>query len=98
NGQLRSMKVKDKVGIKDQKVHPKVDKSKKTQIGAPMPGQVLDIKVKEGDSIKKGDTVIVLSAMKMETVVKSTVEGKVKKVHVKSGQQVQGDDLVIELE
>ncbi|CAF1400254.1 unnamed protein product [Adineta steineri] len=98
NGQLRSMKVKDKVAIKDQKVHPKADKSKKTQIGAPMPGQVLDIKVKEGDSIKKGDTVIVLSAMKMETVVKSTVEGKVKKVHVKSGQQVQGDDLVIELE
>jgi biotin carboxyl carrier protein len=34
----------------------------------------------------------------METVVKSTVEGKVKKIHVKIGQQVQGDDLVIELE
>ena len=33
NGQLRSMKVKDKAAIKDQKVHPKVDKSKKTQIG-----------------------------------------------------------------
>jgi len=34
-------------------------------LGAPMPGQVLDIKIKEGDSIKKGDTVIVLSAMKV---------------------------------
>jgi biotin carboxyl carrier protein len=34
----------------------------------------------------------------METVVKSAVEGKVKKVHVKIGQQVQGDDLVVELE
>lgn len=34
----------------------------------------------------------------METVVKSTVEGKVKQIHVKAGQQVQGDDLVIELE
>lgn len=33
NGQLRSMKVKDKAAIKDQKVHPKADKSKKTQIG-----------------------------------------------------------------
>lgn len=33
NGQLRSMKVKDKAAIKDQKVHPKVDKSKKNQIG-----------------------------------------------------------------
>jgi biotin carboxyl carrier protein len=34
-------------------------------VGAPMPGQVLDIKIKEGDSIKKNDTVIVLSAMKV---------------------------------
>ncbi|CAF4199731.1 unnamed protein product [Rotaria sordida] len=67
-------------------------------IGAPMPGQVLDIKIKEGDSIKKGDTLVVLSAMKMETVVKSTVDGKVKKVHVKAGQQVKGDDLLVELE
>ncbi len=98
NGQLRSMKVKDKAAIKDQKVHPKADKSNKNQIGAPMPGQVLDIKTKEGDLIKKGDTVIVLSAMKMETVVKSTIEGKVKKIHVKIGQQIQGDDLVVELE
>ena len=34
----------------------------------------------------------------METVVKSTTEGKVKKIHVKIGQQVQGDDLIVELE
>jgi len=98
NGQLRSMKVKDKAAIKNHKVHPKVDKSKKTQIGAPMPGQVLDIKIKEGDSIKKGDTVAVLSAMKMETVVKSAIDGKVKKIHVQPGQQIQGDDLIADLE
>lgn len=98
NGQLRSMKVKDKAAMKNHKVHPKVDKSKATQIGAPMPGQVLDIKVKEGSTIQKGDTVVVLSAMKMETVVKSPMAGKVKKVYIQQGQQVQGDDLVVELE
>ncbi|CAF0990746.1 unnamed protein product [Adineta ricciae] len=98
NGQLRSMKVKDKAALKDHKVHPKADKNKKNQIGAPMPGQVLDIKTKVGDTIKKGDTIIVLSAMKMETVVKSAVGGKVKEIHVQIGQQVQGDDLVVELE
>ncbi|CAF4529078.1 unnamed protein product, partial [Rotaria socialis] len=65
---------------------------------APMPGQVLDVKAKPGDMIKKGDTVAVLSAMKMETVVKSSVEGKVKQIFVKIGQQIQGDDLIIELE
>ncbi|CAF2077194.1 unnamed protein product [Rotaria magnacalcarata] len=98
NGQLRSMKVKDKAAIKDHKVQPKADKNNKNQIGAPMPGQVLDIKAKLGDMIKKGDTVAVLSAMKMETVVKSSGEGKVKQVLVKIGQQIQGDDLIIELE
>lgn len=98
NGQLRSMKVKDKAAMKDHKVHPKVDKSNNNQIGAPMPGQVLDIKVKEGTTINKGDTVVVLSAMKMETVVKSPIGGKVKKIYVQTGQQVQGDDLVVELE
>ncbi|CAF1507176.1 unnamed protein product, partial [Rotaria sordida] len=65
---------------------------------APMPGQVLDIKAKVGDIIKKGDTVVVLSAMKMETVVKSPMDGKVKQVHVNAGQQIHGDDLIIELE
>ncbi|CAF1015861.1 unnamed protein product [Rotaria sordida] len=98
NGQLRSMKIKDKAAIKDQKVHPKADKNNKNQIGAPMPGQVLDIKAKVGDTIKKGDTVAVLSAMKMETVVKSPMDGKVKQVHVNAGQQIHGDDLIIELE
>ncbi len=88
NGQLRSMKVKDKAAIKDHKVHPKVDKNQKNQIGtlqkrrikskfslflgAPMPGQVLDVKVKEGDTIKKGDTVVVLSAMKVCRYISSS--------------------------
>lgn len=82
-----------------------------------MPGQVLDVKVKEGDSIKKGETVAVLSAMKvgwkltkflflyhsslifqMETVVKSAVDGQVKKIHVQADQQVQGNDLIVELD
>ena len=62
-----------------------------------MPGDVIDIKVKAGDVIRKGDPIVVLSAMKMETVVKSPVGGKIKQVSVVKGQKLEGDDLLVEL-
>lgn len=73
NGQLRTLFVKDKSVQKDLTVQPKAVKGKKGSIGAPMPGTIIDIKCKVGDVVKKGDTLVVLSAMKMETVVKSPV-------------------------
>jgi pyruvate carboxylase len=98
NGQLRSIFVKDKAVAKDFKSQPKAVKGQKGSIGAPMPGQVVDVKCKLGDSVKKGDTLIVLSAMKMETVVKSPIDGKVKAVSVAKGQKLEGDDLLVEIE
>ncbi len=63
-----------------------------------MPGTVIEVKVKVGDKVKKGDNLLVLSAMKMETVVKSPVSGKVKRVEVSNGQKLEGDDLLVEID
>ena len=67
-------------------------------IGSPMPGVVVDVKVKAGDKIKEGDPVATLSAMKMETSVPSTAAGVVKRVLVNIGDKVDGDDLLVEVE
>ena len=71
---------------------------KVNEIKAPMPGLVLDIKVNEGDAIEKGDTVLVLEAMKMENIIKSPGAGTVKKVHVESGKAVEKNELLLELD
>lgn len=98
NGQLRSLFVKDKSAEKDLKAHPKADKNHKGSIGAPMPGNVIEIKVKVGEIVEKGDPLIVLSAMKMETVVKSPVSGIVRDIPLVSGQKLEGDDLLVTIE
>ncbi|KAH7972067.1 hypothetical protein HPB52_006161 [Rhipicephalus sanguineus] len=77
---------------------PKADKDVKGSVGAPMPGTVVDIKVKEGQEINKGDALVVLSAMKMEMVVQAPVAGKVKKIYITKDMKLQGDDLLLEIE
>lgn len=98
NGQLRSVLVKDTQAMKEMHFHPKALKDVKGQIGAPMPGKVIDIKVKEGSKIEKGQSLCVLSAMKMETVVNSPVSGTIKKIYVKPDMNLEGDDLILEFE
>ncbi|XP_042368108.1 pyruvate carboxylase, mitochondrial isoform X2 [Plectropomus leopardus] len=98
NGQLRSVLVKDTVAMKEMKFHPKAQKSIKGQVGAPMPGKVLEVKVEVGSTVEKGQPLCVLSAMKMETVVNSPVSGTVKAVHVTADASLEGDDLILEIE
>ena len=65
-------------------------------INAPLPGVVLDIKVKVGDTVKKGDTIIVLEAMKMENNIQSTTDGTISKVSVEKGASVlEGMELIV---
>jgi pyruvate carboxylase len=90
--------VRDKAVSKDLAVQPKAVKGQKGSIGAPMPGTVIEIKVKPGDKVRKGDTLVVLSAMKMETVVKAPIDGKILGVEVVSGQKIEGDDLLVNIE
>ncbi|KAJ0055534.1 hypothetical protein NL108_005367 [Boleophthalmus pectinirostris] len=98
NGQLRSVLVKDTVAMKEMKFHPKAQKSIKGQVGAPMPGKVLEVKVEVGAKVEKGQPLCVLSAMKMETVVNSPMSGTVKAVHVSADSSLEGDDLILEIE
>lgn len=67
-------------------------------ISTPMPGKVVRIPVKEGDKVDKGDTVIVISAMKMESEYKSPVDGVVKRVYVQEGQTINGNQPLVEIE
>lgn len=68
---------------------------KVNEIKAPMPGLVLEIKVAEGDVVKKGDAILVLEAMKMENNIKSPTDGIVKKINVKKGMAVEKNQVLI---
>ncbi len=67
-------------------------------ISSPMPGKVIRIPVKPGDEVKKGDTVITISAMKMESEYKSPIDGKIIKIFVIEGSTVEANQKLIEIE
>ena len=64
------------------------------QVGAPMPGVVVDVRVKEGDVVSKGETLFILSAMKMESTIVAPQAGTVDSVLMNSGDAVEADDLL----
>lgn len=68
------------------------------QVKAPMPGLVLDILVQEGDTVNKGDSVLILEAMKMENVIKAEGTATVKSINVKKGVAVEKNQILVELD
>ncbi|GAB6023353.1 hypothetical protein CHUAL_008153 [Chamberlinius hualienensis] len=98
NGQLRSVFIKDKNAVKELHIHPKADKKNKGSVGAPMPGTVINVLVKEGQKVEKGARLVVLSAMKMEMVVQAPIGGKVTRLTIQKGSKLEGDDLLLEIE
>lgn len=98
NGQRVSIQVKDKFDLLLQQLGmDKMSKRKTESIKAPMPGRILNILVEEGQAIKKGDTILILEAMKMENALKAPHDGIVKRVAVKKGTAVEKNQLLIEL-
>ena len=67
-------------------------------VKSPLPGSIVKVMVKPGDSIKKGDTLLTMESMKMENVVASEYTGTVKNVLVQAGQNVMQDDKLVEIE
>ena len=84
--------VLDKMGIK--RTSELVNKNVK----APMPGKVLELLAKEGDTLSKGDNILILEAMKMENVIKAEVECVIKKIHISSQENVEKNQVLIELD
>jgi oxaloacetate decarboxylase alpha subunit len=68
-----------------------------TTVNAPLGGNIFSIEYSEGSSIKEDDTVIVLEAMKMETTIKTPVNGTIKKIFVKNGDKVQAGEPLFEV-
>jgi len=98
NGQLRTVFIKDKEASKEIKFHPKALKGVLGSVGAPMPGEIINIRVAVNDKVQKGQPVATISAMKMEMTVAAPMDGVVKAVHVVKGQKMAGDDLLMDIE
>lgn len=68
------------------------------ELTAPMPGQVRAVHVREGERAVRGQTLILLEAMKMEIKIQSPMDGRVKSLHVTQGQTVERGQILIEME
>ena len=79
----------DKMGFSNNKKHGT------GEIKSPMPGMVLHIDVEEGQEVAKGDTLLVLEAMKMENLIKAPTGGTVKSIDVKKGDAVAKNQILI---
>ncbi|TKR79896.1 hypothetical protein L596_014050 [Steinernema carpocapsae] len=97
NGQQRTIMVKDSEASKSVVSRPRADPSRKGSIGSPMAGEILEMMVKPGDTVKPNQTLFILYAMKMETAVTAPVGGVVKNVHVMLKERVDSGDLVVEI-
>lgn len=99
NGKKLKLKVEDqydqllkKLGMED------LASSKVDKLIAPMPGLVLNIKIKVGQTVGKDEQLIVLEAMKMENILKSPTEGTIKNIAVNQGDAVEKNQLLVEFE
>lgn len=81
----------DRMGLAD------IGEKKITDIKSPMPGLILEIAVKEGDSFTAGDTLLILEAMKMENVIKAEADGVVKAILKNTSDAVEKGEIIIEL-
>jgi biotin carboxyl carrier protein len=99
----RKMLVKVEQVREIEQVEIEVDRSSSSvggagSITAPMPGKVINVKVKAGDDVKVNQVVVILEAMKMENEIMSEAAGKVKDIKVRPGESVEGGQVLIVVE
>ena len=99
NGNQYTLQAKSKFDeLLDQLGMSNLVEAKADNLKAPMPGLVIDILVEPGNTVLKGDSVLVLEAMKMENNIKSPAEGIIKSIDIKKGQAVEKNQVLISFE
>ena len=94
NGQPRAVRVADRSQVARRPPQRKAEAGNARHVGAPMPGSVATVAVVAGQAIARGDVVVTLEAMKMETAVRAEMDGKVSEVLARPGMQVDAKDLL----
>ena len=95
NGMIRDVEIRDKNFSGQIKDIEKADMDNPLQIGASIPGKVVNILVKEGEIVKENQPLIIIEAMKMETVMVSKADGVIDDIKVKQGEMVGDKQLLI---
>lgn len=97
NGRTYTVSLKDKFDLLLEKMGMSHAAAHKVNsVKAPMPGMIIDLKVKPGDAVNQGDPILILEAMKMENILKSPGDGVIKNVKVKKGDNVEKGQVLIE--
>jgi pyruvate carboxylase len=97
NGQPRSIIVTDRSQVAKRPPQRKVEHGNTKHVGAPMPGTIATVATKVGAKIAKGDLLLTMEAMKMETSVRAEADGTVAEILVKPGLTVDAKDLLVVL-
>src|SRR5262249_49896411 len=94
NGQPREVNIRDRSLEVKQPSRVKADPAKPGEIGAPMPGVVSSIAVETNQQVKRGDALLILEAMKIQSTVYAPIAGKVIRLVAEPGQHVETKDLL----
>ncbi len=97
NGQPREVEIVDRSLESSVAARIKADPNDPTHVAAGMPGMVIGVAVKQGDIVKKGQKLLSLEAMKMETMINADRDGQIAQLIVQSGSQVETNDLLVVL-
>lgn len=97
NGVTREASITDRKVSPRAKTRPKADLADPTQVGAPIPGLVASISVTVGQKVVKGDKLLMMEAMKMQTTVTAPMDGVVEALHAGLGETVESKDLLVKL-
>ena len=99
NGKLHKVEIKDRYDLLLEKMGINGSSAGKlNSVKAPMPGLIVKVNVSVGDTVKPGDALLVLEAMKMENMIKASTEAKVSQVKVKKGDSVEKGQVLIEFQ